>query len=127
MHLPYILVNGYLNTFELIFSDKIYSYSVRLKKRNITHNKSESFELESPLLGGDLGVGKSVIRELFTEISRPRNPPLTPPKRGIVESPPMRGIICAIIKLALVKTGICEFKLNRDNRSLLVSSQNPYK
>ncbi len=38
------------------------------------------FELESPLLGGDLGVGKSVtclrvtrrqIREIFTEISRP--------------------------------------------------------
>ena len=103
MHRPYILVNGYLNIFKLIFSDKIYSYSVRLKKRNITHNKSESFELESPLLGGDLGVGKSVIRELFTEISRPRNPPLTPPKRGIVESPPMRGIICAIIKLVLVK------------------------
>ena len=46
-------------------------------------------ELESPLLGGDLGVGKSVIREIFTEILRPRDPPLTPPKRGI---------ICAIIK-----------------------------
>ena len=29
------------------------------------------FELQSPLLGGDLGVGKSVIREKFTEISRP--------------------------------------------------------
>ena len=56
-------------------------------------------ELETPLLGGDLGVGKSIIREIFTEISRPRNPPLTPPKRGIVESPPpKRGIICAIIK-----------------------------
>ena len=26
-------------------------------------------ELESPLLGGDLGVGKAVIREIFTEIS----------------------------------------------------------
>jgi len=37
-------------------------------------------------LGGDLGVGKAVIREIFTEISRPRDPPLTPPKRGIVES-----------------------------------------
>ena len=24
-----------------------------------------------PLLGGDLGVGKAVIREIFTEISRP--------------------------------------------------------
>ena len=46
-------------------------------------------KLESPLLGGDLGVGKSVIREIFTEISRPRDPPLTPPKRGI---------ICAIVK-----------------------------
>jgi len=34
-----------------------------------------------------------------------RNPPLTPPKRGI---------ICAIIKLVLVKTGICGFKLNTD-------------
>ncbi|HHT9146640.1 MAG TPA: hypothetical protein ACFYD4_13365, partial [Candidatus Wunengus sp. YC61] len=44
----------------------------------------DSIELESPLLGGDLGVGKSVIREIFTEISRPRNPPLTPPKRGII-------------------------------------------
>jgi len=29
------------------------------------------------------------IREVFDEISRPRDPPLTPPKRGI---------ICAIIK-----------------------------
>jgi len=28
-----------------------------------------------------------------------RNPPLTPPKRGIVESPPKRGIICAIINM----------------------------
>ena len=46
-------------------------------------------ELETPLLGGDLGVGKSVIREIFTEILRPRDPPLTPPQRGI---------ICAIIK-----------------------------
>ena len=46
-------------------------------------------ELETPLLGGDLGVGKSVIREIFIEILRPRDPPLTPPKRGI---------ICAIIK-----------------------------
>src|SRR3989339_2040252 len=44
----------------------------------------DSIELESPLLGGDLGVGKSVIREIFTEISRPRNPPLTPPQRGII-------------------------------------------
>ena len=43
-------------------------------------------------------MGKSVIREIFTEISRPRNPPLTPPKRGIMESPPKRGIICAFIK-----------------------------
>ncbi len=34
-------------------------------------------------------MGKSVIREIFTEILRPRDPPLTPPKRGI---------ICAIIK-----------------------------
>ncbi len=55
-------------------------------------------KLEIPLLGGDLGVGKSVIREIFTEISRPRNPPLTPPKRGIVESPPKRGIIRTIKK-----------------------------
>jgi len=69
-------------------------------------------------LGGDLGVGKPVIREIFTEIPRPRNPPLTPPKRGI---------ICAIIKLVLVKTGIGEFKLNTDNRSLSVSPQNPHK
>ena len=38
------------------------------------------------------------IREVFDEISRPRDPPLTPPKRGIVESPPEREIICAIIK-----------------------------
>jgi len=72
-------------------------------------------------------VGKSVIREIFTEISRPRNPPPTPPKRGIVESPPKRGIICAIIKyLVLVKTG-SGFKLNTDNRSLSVSPQNPLK
>src|SRR3989339_1918759 len=42
--------------------------------------------LESPLLGGDLGVGKAVIREIFTEISRPRDPPLTPPKRGIIRT-----------------------------------------
>jgi len=33
-------------------------------------------ELESPLLGGDLGVGKSVIREILNEISRPKNSPL---------------------------------------------------
>ena len=55
----------------------------------------DSIELESPLLGGDfvvsaqsndLGVGKSVIREIFTEISRPRDPPLTPPKRGIIRA-----------------------------------------
>ena len=46
-------------------------------------------ELETPLLGGDLRVGKSVIREIFIEILRPRDPPLTPPKRGI---------ICAITK-----------------------------
>ncbi len=67
--------------------------------------------LESPLLGGDLGVGKPVIREIFTEIPRPRNPPLTPPKRGIVELLPKTclraphrqgGIICAVIKLVLV-------------------------
>jgi len=45
----------------------------------------------------------------FTEFHDPcpcengeRNPPLTPPKRGIVESPPKRGIIRAIIKLVLV-------------------------
>ena len=44
------------------------------------------YHLESPLLGEDLGVGKSVIREILNEISRPRDPPLTPPKRGIVES-----------------------------------------
>ena len=29
-------------------------------------------------------MGKSVIRELLIEISRPRDPPLTPPKRGII-------------------------------------------
>ncbi|MBM2834666.1 MAG: hypothetical protein HW406_1827, partial [Candidatus Brocadiaceae bacterium] len=29
-----------------------------------------SIKLESPLLGGDLGVGKLVIREIFTEIPR---------------------------------------------------------
>ena len=46
----------------------------------------KEFELESPLLGGDLGVGKAIIREIFTEISRPRNPPLTPPKRGIIHA-----------------------------------------
>ena len=81
-------------------------------------------ELEIPLLGE---VGKSVIREIFTEISRPRNPPLTPPKRGISESLPKRGIIYAIIKLVLVKTGICGFKLNTDNRSLSASHKNPLK
>jgi len=45
-----------------------------------------NYKLESPLLGGDLGVGKAVIREIFTEISRPRDPPLTPPKRGIIHA-----------------------------------------
>ena len=71
------------------------------------------FELESPLSGGDLGVGKSVtcphvtcrqIRKIFTGFHDPcprengeRNPPLTPPKRGIVESPPKRGIIHATL------------------------------
>ena len=39
---------------------------------------SERLKIESPLLGGDLGVGKAIIREMFTEISRPDNPPLTP-------------------------------------------------
>ena len=29
-------------------------------------------------------MGKSVIRELLIEILRPRDPPLTPPKRGII-------------------------------------------
>ena len=29
-------------------------------------------------------MGKSVIHELLIEISRPRDPPLTPPKRGII-------------------------------------------
>jgi hypothetical protein len=29
-------------------------------------------------------VGKSVIREILNEISRPDDPPLTPPKRGII-------------------------------------------
>ena len=55
-----------------------------------THRKGakDAVKIESPLLGGDLGVGKAVIREMFTEISRPRNSPLTPPKRGIAESPP---------------------------------------
>ena len=47
-------------------------------------NIAKNVKLESPLLGGDLGVGKSVIREIFTEISRPSDPPLTPPKRGII-------------------------------------------
>jgi len=57
-------------------------------------------------------VGKPVIREIFTEISRPSDPPLTPPKRGI---------ICAIIKyLVLVKTG-SGFKLNTAKQSLSVS------
>ena len=42
-------------------------------------------ELENPCLGGDLEVGKSVIHEIFTEISRPRDP-LSPPKRGIIVS-----------------------------------------
>jgi len=46
-------------------------------------------------------VGKSVIREIFTEISRPRDPPLTPPKRGIIR---------AIIKYVdLVKHGQTSF------------------
>ena len=57
-------------------------------------------------------MGKLVIREIFTEIHDPcpretcprengeRDPPLTPPKRGIVESPPQRRIICAVIKYA---------------------------
>ena len=39
-------------------------------------------------------MGKSVIRELFTEISRFKEHHLTPPKRGIVESPPMRNNLC---------------------------------
>ena len=60
------------------------------------------YHLESPLLGGDLGVGKLVIRELLIEISRPSDPPLTPPKRGI---------ICAIIKYVdltnFYKHGLC--------------------
>ena len=43
-------------------------------------------KLESPLLGGDLGVGKAVISEILNKISRPDNPPLTPPKRGIIHA-----------------------------------------
>lgn len=35
-------------------------------------------------------MGKSVIREIFIEISRLRDPPLTPPKRGL---------ICVIVKM----------------------------
>ncbi len=49
-----------------------------------TTDAKVSFDRDkSPLLGGDLGVGKSVIREILNKISRPDNPPLTPPKRGI--------------------------------------------
>jgi len=55
-------------------------------------------ELESPLLGGDLGVGKSVIREILNEISRPRNPPLNPSREG--------NNLCHY--------KICGFKLNTD-------------
>ena len=31
-------------------------------------------ELESPLVGGDLGVGKAVIREMFTPLERSLRP-----------------------------------------------------
>ena len=31
-------------------------------------------KLESPLLGGDLGVGKAVIREIFTPLERSLRP-----------------------------------------------------
>src|SRR3989304_9479173 len=66
-----------------------YPLRVYLTRKFRQDNRISTFELESPLLGGDLGVGKAVIRKKFTEIFRPRNPPLTPPKRGIAESPSM--------------------------------------
>jgi len=63
-----------------------YPLRVYLTKKFRQDNRINTLKIESPLLGGDLGVGKSVIREMFTEISRPRNPPLTPPKRGIIHA-----------------------------------------
>lgn len=67
--------------------EAVLAVDVKVNKSIFTHDFS--FALESPLLGGDLGVGKSVIREIFTEISCPCDPP-----------PPTRGIICTIIKYA---------------------------
>ena len=43
-------------------------------------------------MGGDLGVGKSVIREILNEFSRQDDPPLTPPKRGIIRATPRTRI-----------------------------------
>mgnify|MGYP001558732442 CR=1 FL=1 len=53
-------------------------------------------KLENPLFGGDLGVGKSVIRDIFTEISRP----LSSWKRGKgpTPNPSQEGNNCAIVK-----------------------------
>ena len=33
-----------------------------------------NYKSESPLLGGDLGVGKAVIREIFTSLERSLRP-----------------------------------------------------
>ncbi len=46
-------------------------------------------------------MGKSVIREILNEISRPDDPPLTPPKRGIEKSPLGRGYV-GVGKVALI-------------------------
>ena len=53
--------------YENAILDRITGY-YRINKLIIVNYKNE---LGSPLLGGDLGVGKWVIREIFTEISRP--------------------------------------------------------
>ena len=59
-------------------------------------HKKPPLNLESPLLGGGFRGGQQVIREIFTEISRPVIHP-NPSQEGIVESPPKRGIIHATL------------------------------
>ena len=56
-------------------------------------------------------MGKSVIHELLIEISRPRDPPLTPPKRGIIRISYLRNCSARFISPEATKKVI-----NRNKR-----------
>ncbi len=69
-----------------------------------------SFKVERPLLGGDLGVGKSVFLKYSLKFYA-QEPTPNPSQEG--------NNLC--------HDKICGFKLYTDSRSLSVSPQNPHK